>query len=373
MHPRTALIPLALALAWTFAATPVAAQSELPRKKSRVTEATEESETPVAKKKKRKHASAIEDEIPVAPLDDPPPTASRRKGKAAPASELPPPRKERVTSTDDEETPPAPAPRSSGVRADPADEPAPRPRPTEPPPRKSRSDDDEDTGSRRSGKDDDAELRDEADHGAVKRSSRTAEEDLADADAEDESMAAADEPGHALSFTALLGVAFVDNPIPAVDTRFNLGCSFAWGAGRYIFDPEWEFLHNNFIVDVTWTYAFRTSTGTDSVRVASDHNTLSLAIAFGYPIPIEGATSASHLLLYGKIGPAMTISSVQYDVQGSAVSFVGVKGGVVYGVGARTNIYLDSTVGLAVQLEVLGYRRGYLNDAQINAGMGVAF
>jgi hypothetical protein len=86
---------------------------------------------------------------------------------------------------------------------------------------------------------------------------------------------------------------------------------------------------------------------------------------FGYPL--------EPVFIYGKIGPAMTVTPVTYDVQGSMTSFSGVKGGVVYGVGVRTNLYVTDQIGVAAKLELVRFRRGYLDDTQLVMGLGAAF
>jgi len=264
--------------------------------------------------------------------------------------DLPPPRKDRTTTTGEDDgggsAPPPPKRSSSDA------------------PKKKPVDDEDAPTERRGGKDDAAELRDEADHGAVKRSGRTAEEELSEAVEEDESLAAADEPGHAVAAELMLGAYFLHSPLPGVETRFTMGLNVSWGAGRYLFSPEWEFFHNNLFLEVSYL-ATKASVGTESVQVTSWYHTLSLAILFGYPL--------DPLLFYAKVGPSMTITPITYDVQGSLTSFSGLKGGVVYGVGVRTNYYVNDNIGIAGRIEIVRFRRGYLDDTMLAFGVGAAF
>lgn len=377
MRLRTLSLTLLLAALAPEAA--LAAQSEVPRHRPRVTDEAEGEDdygTSTSKKKKRKHATQLDEE----PAVYEPPASSRKRSwtddseerPAAPApapspddADLPPPRKARTTTAEDESyesAPPKRTPRAAPVETRSA---------TRPPARGDDAGSDEEVrGSRGRDRDDDSELRSESDRRPRgKSSSRTVEEEIGEYEEfEDETLSRLDEPGIGMSAELILGPAFLHSPLPGMSTKFGFGINLSLQLGRYLFAPEWDFLHRNFILELGWLMAgANTDAGTDEVRVGSGGgvNTLSLAVLFGYPL--------SDFLIYAKIGPLLSIMSVKYDVQGELSTFTGVKGGLVYGGGARASIYTNDALGIAARIEVLGSRRGYVNDVMLAFGVGVAF
>lgn len=350
---RLPILSLTLLLA---ASAPGAAfaQSELPRHRPRVTEEAEDDDYGYSgekKRKKRKHANRLDEDEALA---DPPPRERYRANDSSYAddAELPPPRRERVTVPEDEAyeaAPPRKAARPARAREE-------------------RGDDSYEVRESRRSRDDDADLRDESERRS-RRPSRTAEEEIGEYEEwEDESLYSLDEPGIGMTAGIILGPAFLHSPLPGVSTKFGFGLDLSLQLGRYLFAPEWDFLHRNFILELAWLMAGANSdSGTDEIRVGAGRgvHVLSLALLFGYPL--------SDFLIYAKIGPLLGIMNVKYDVQGEVNNFTGVKGGVVYGGGVRASIYTTDAVGIAARIEVLGYRRGYLNDVMLAFGAGVAF
>jgi hypothetical protein len=282
---------------------------------------SESSDDGAPKKKKRKHATSLDDDTPQPSDDD--------SGKAAP-----PPRKGSSSSTsDDDSRPPSKAKKAS---------------------------DEGDSPREKAGRDDSADLRDEGEH----KKTKTAEEDLEAPGEKDEALAGEDEPGHSIAAELVFGPIFLSNPVKGVTTRGTMGLAVTYGLGRAIFSPEWEFLHNNLFLELSYL-ATKQTVGTSSVQVGAWTHYLSFEVLFGYPF--------TPVLLYAKIGPALMIMPVSYDVQGQVSGVTGVKAGLVYGIGGRTNIYIGDHVGFAARIEVIRYRRGYLDDTLLIFGVGIAF
>jgi hypothetical protein len=282
-------LPLLVAAA-LFAAD--ARADDPPRHKPRVTnssDATSTDDSSSTPAKKRKHANSLDDDASA--------------NTTPPEDDSPPPKKKSVTSdsTSDDDSPP--------------------------PPKKKRTSDDEDTPrERRTNRaDDSSELRDEADHGKPHKRTRTAEEELVEQTKEEESLSKLDEQGNGLAFELLTGPFFLSNAASGVTTRGGFGMTFSWQLGRLLFAPEWEFLHQNLVLEVSYLYADQYD-GTDEVKVGSKIHYLDLAVLFGYPIN-------SSFLVYAKFGPALFVTPISYDVDGTVTPFSGVKGGFVYGLG----------------------------------------
>lgn len=344
MRLRSLLTLLCLA-AFALPEAPASAQT-VPRHRPRVTDPGETpsddpnaTSAPAPRKKKRKHATAIDDENAPPPAADEP-VPAKKKRSAPPAEEgptgsdasgggdAPPPKKTKSVSTaaEDEESP-----RSTRAR---------------------------DTG------DDGSDLRDESEHRTTRRV-RTAEEELAPEVEKEEDLSREDEWGFGLGAEGALGATFLQNPVSGMLTGLTGGVYLTYGLGRALFAAEDEFLHNNLLLELSYL-GTGTKVGTaQGVQVGAGTHYLSLGVLFGYPVP--------PVLFYAKFGPSMIVMPVDYDVQGSVTSFSGIKPGFVYGAGVRLGWYFSRHVGLAARVELLGLRRGYVNDLQLMGGLGLCF
>ncbi|MBI5543143.1 MAG: hypothetical protein HY901_04600 [Deltaproteobacteria bacterium] len=343
------LFPLLILLLAVAVPAPVSAQSdEIPRLKPRVTDpdapaGSSDETVPVAPRpKKRKNAISLDDEAPPAPEGE----------------ESAPPSKKRRTSSDlssDEA-----ASRSSDGFED-----SDSPRPSKKRRRSSSSDDDYLSEPRRSSAYDDDDLRDDRGSG---RSIRTAEEELAGDEVEEKSLSREDERGTGGMVELVTGPIFLSSPTGGVTTRGFFGFDVGVNLGRYLFASEWQIFHDGLYLEATYLGS-KASLGTEEVLVESQYHYLSLEVLAGFPITTEIFRSLAYL----KIGPAMMIMPVTYDVQGNLTDFTGVKGGIVYGIGFRSSMYFAKAVGFSCRLELARYRRGYLDDTLLTVGAGVAF
>ncbi len=330
-----ALLALALAL-------PSASGAAEERRRPRVTDPEEatgdEVLPPSPSKKKRKHATSLDDDgDPAQPAeeDSPPPTPQKKPSHFG---------------DDDEEAGSSPSSTSSSRSRSSPDYGEESP----PDSRRSRPSDDYD---------DEESLRDDD---GRRRRVRTAEEELEPEAGEEERLADDDEPGNGIAAELAFGGLWMSGATGSASSHFMAGLIVSYHIGRAAFAPESEFLHENLILELAWqTSATGTSVGTDEVRVNSGSHYLTLDVLFGFPVP--------PVLFYAKLGPALAIMPVTYDVQGAATSFTGVKGGLVYGLGIRSNWYFHRFAGFAWRVELAGYRRGYLDDLMLTAGAGVCF
>ncbi|MGC4113642.1 MAG: hypothetical protein QM765_03055 [Myxococcales bacterium] len=347
MRLQSFLIAL-LALTLAAPATGFAAEE---RRKPRLTSPEEPTgdevapSSPTSSKKKRKHATAVEDDSK--PAEDSPPPPPKKKSNFGDDDES-------ASSSSSSSSSSSPAPASKKVSSDEGggggeEEPAPR------------------ASRRRSsdGEGDEESLRDD-DSGRRKKTTRTAEEELEPEVGEEEQLAGNDEPGNGIAAEFAFGGLWMSGATGGATEHFMSGLLISYQIGRAAFAPEFEFMHENLILELGYqASATNTSKGSEAVRVNSATHYLTLDVLFGYPLP--------PVLFYAKIGPALMIMPVTYDVQGGTTSFTGVKGGLVYGVGVRSNWYFHRFAGFAWRVELVGIRRGYLDDLMFTVGAGVCF
>lgn len=164
-----------------------------------------------------------------------------------------------------------------------------------------------------------------------------------------------------------LGGLFRQGSLGSLESKFGLGLSVSWNLGRMLFDPELKILHRGLWIELAWLHPFSASgeEGTEMTRVTQSQNNFTLSAIFGYPL--------WRLLLYGKLGPALYIGGLNYDIDGSTGHWTLLRGGIVYGIGAHTMFFLNDTIGLSGRIELLGHRRHYYNDLQFTVSLGAAF
>jgi hypothetical protein len=268
--------------------------------------------------------------------DDGAPEASPRKRKKTRKHAIP-------IEGDRDEVAPAPLPR--------------KPRPVE---------DDEAPRKAGRGRSDDDELPDRSARAKPRRNLTIEEEFHADPETADDvtetRLALLDEDGRGLAAEGVIGALLVDHAPSGVSGRLAAGVRFIWQLGR-VFRPEDEVLHKGVFLDLGYLYS-RETEGTTEVNVGTSLHALDATLLAGYPF--------GNFVGYGRVGAGLFLQPVRYSVQGSALDFTGVKGGLVYGAGIRGSIPLGS-VGLALGFEVTRFRRHYLNDTLIGMTVGAAF
>jgi hypothetical protein len=414
---------LLLALLLLIGSAPLAAsawaQDDLPRHRPRLTnpdEAESDAGTGSGTTARRRHAKPIEDEGSDDSSDEALPPSSRSRSRASDDSddssayrsrsrtsddsdEAVPARSRSRSSDDSDEAVPArrrsrssddsddsSAYRSRSRSSDESDEAVPArsrsrasdyseealPADSAERPRSRRSDvDDEGRSSGRSYDDEDAPRRrsssdDEEDWNSRPKPPRTAEEELrAEQSGDDRRLSRLDEPGTGLAAELYLGAIFLDDAIDGFRSDFAWGLGLTWQLGHLLFAPENDFLHNGIALEAGYLHPLASNVGTEEVRVEAGYHDLWLAALVGYPF--------KHLHVYGKIGPAMCIQPVSYDVQGQLTSWTATKGGLIYGIGTRTTVYLDNNIGIAARIELSRIRRGYMDDTLVSGGIGLAF
>ncbi len=203
----------------------------------------------------------------------------------------------------------------------------------------------------------------------------SAEEDLGDlrheVDWEDDegpqSLARLDDPNLGVGGELLGGLLMMDRShAGAPAPRFAWGARFNWEFGRLISD---DLLHEALFADVTWLYG-ASREGTQRIFADAHHHYFTVAPAF--EVHVDEAKAWG---FFAQVGFGMTyqLSALQHD--GSQTQIAGLKPAIQYGVGFRGRPLLseDGLLRLAVRVELTRFRRGYLDDTLIAAGLGASF
>lgn len=182
-----------------------------------------------------------------------------------------------------------------------------------------------------------------------------------------QSLARADDPNVGLAFEALGGLMLLSSARGQVfDLLPALGGRLTWEYGRLIPEDPW---HEALWLDVRYTYTFW-SEGTQLVRTDGRLHYATLAPAYEFKL---GEGSPLGIFLQAGGGVAFQQSVLRVDQASTEVW--GLKPVVQYGVGLRGRPQLSesSPVSLAFRLEVVGFRRDYLNDFLVSGSLGLAF
>lgn len=195
----------------------------------------------------------------------------------------------------------------------------------------------------------------------------TAEEELSDEpDPSMQKMAREDDPRIGLGVEAALSLDLIDKSYgPGTQNTGAFGLRVNWAPGVLWTDPEDEFWRYALLVEASWDHASY-SDGTKMVNTSTALNYFNVRGLFGYPVQ-------KLLLFYGALGPGFTLENVSYNVQGASTPLSGAKFNIAYGLGARLNFQANDRFALVSRLELLRYRRGYMNDTFMTFTVGGAF
>jgi hypothetical protein len=201
--------------------------------------------------------------------------------------------------------------------------------------------------------------------------------DEAEAEGEFESMYGSDDPNKGLAGELILGAMLLDSSRGrSADPAFGLGLRFTWEFGRIL---DSERLRESLWADVRWTKAGR-SEGTRGVTGPGGTEGLgsivgSTNIHYFTVAPAYEFTFGSRQMfgLFLQAGAGMAFQSSTISISGNETGIKGLKSLLQYGVGFRGRPRLTERMSLTFRLELMRFRRGYMNDCFLGTSFGTAF
>ncbi len=183
-----------------------------------------------------------------------------------------------------------------------------------------------------------------------------------------ERLARLDDPNTGIAFEALGGAMLLSSPrgqlfgdpLPAVGGRFT------WEYGRLLGS---EALREALWFDVRYTYAgMREGTA----LIVGDTKLHYATIAPAYELTFG---ESSDYGLYAQVGGGFVYEQTTVEIGGKLTPMDGMRSLIQYGVGlrGRTKVSMESNVRLAWRVELMRFRRGYLDDTFVGASLGTAF
>ncbi len=194
---------------------------------------------------------------------------------------------------------------------------------------------------------------------------RVSEEEDAEKDAE--WLANLDDPNTGVAFEVLGGAMLLSSPrgqfadlLPAVGGRFT------WEIGRLF---NMEALREALWFDVRYTYAGMRE-GTQ--LIIGDTRLHYATIAPAYELTVGKSKDYG---FYAQAGGGIAYEHTALEIGGKATPVDGIKSLIQYGVGfrGRTRLSSESNVRLAWRIELMRFRRGYMDDTFVGASAGTAF
>jgi hypothetical protein len=176
-----------------------------------------------------------------------------------------------------------------------------------------------------------------------------------------------DDPNTGVAFELLGGTMLLSSPrgqfadlLPAVGGRFT------WEIGR-LFNNET--LREALWFDVRYTYA-GTREGTQ--LIIGDTRLHYATIAPAYELTLGESRNYG---FYAQVGGGIAYEHTALEIGGKATQVDGIKSLIQYGVGfrGRTPLSSESNVRLAWRIELMRFRRGYMDDTFLGASVGTAF
>ncbi|HYO57511.1 hypothetical protein [Archangium sp.] len=183
-----------------------------------------------------------------------------------------------------------------------------------------------------------------------------------------ERLSRMDDPNTGVAFEALGGAMVVSSPrgqllgdfLPAVGGRFT------WEYGRLL---GVEALRESLWFDVRYTYA---GVREGTKLIVGDTRLHYATIAPAYELMFG---ESSEYGVYAQVGGGIAYEHTTLEIGGKVTPVDGVKPLIQYGVGlrGRTKVSSESNVRLAWRVELMRFRRGYLDDTFVGASLGTAF
>jgi hypothetical protein len=189
--------------------------------------------------------------------------------------------------------------------------------------------------------------------------------DEAEAEGEFEAMYGSDDPNKGLAGELILGAMLLDSSRGRfADPAFGLGLRFTWEFGRIL---DSELLREALWADVRWTMAGR-SEGTELIIGRNRNHYFTVAPAYEFTF---GADRTYGVFFQGGAGMAFQSTSIVIGEEETGVK--GLKPLLQYGVGFRGRPRLNERMSLTFRVELMRFRRGYMDDTFLGGSIGTAF
>lgn len=182
---------------------------------------------------------------------------------------------------------------------------------------------------------------------------------------ESRSFSRLDDPNTGLAFEGVTGLFFGDNAHRrGSDVRFTGGLRATWEVGRLFGVPPWR---EGLVLDGTWWASGRRD-GSDFIFNREALHLFTLAPAWHFPL---GEGSAWAAFLQAGAGIAYQTGSI---TTGQIVTPVaGVRPLIQYGLGLRARPQIGERLHMTIRVELMRFRRGYLDDTWAGFSLGLAF
>ncbi|MBN1210341.1 MAG: hypothetical protein JXB05_36145 [Myxococcaceae bacterium] len=215
---------------------------------------------------------------------------------------------------------------------------------------------------------DDEEEVEDAPRKLPRRSEPTADYDRMAEEAENEefeALAGLDDPNKGFAGELILGTMLLDSSRGRfADPTLGLGLRFTWEYGRILNN---EPLREALWADVRWMMSSQ-SDGTELINGRSRIHYFSVAPAYEFAFGPSKAYG-----FFGQVGGGLAYQSTAIVINEEETGVKGMKALIQYGVGFRGRPRVSDKVALSFRLELMRFRRGYLDDTFLGGSVGTAF
>lgn len=192
---------------------------------------------------------------------------------------------------------------------------------------------------------------------------RMREEDEAEGDFE--RLAGSDDPNKGFAGELIVGTMLLDSSRGRfADPAFGLGLRFTWEFGRILNN---EPLRESAWLDVRWMMA-GLSDGTELIQGRSRNHYFSVAPAYEYVFG-ESKTFG----IFGQLGGGFAFQSTAITIADQETPVKGMKPLLQYGIGFRGRPRVSEKMSVSFRVELMRFRRGYLDDTFVGGSIGTAF
>jgi|CXWL01.1.fsa_nt_gi hypothetical protein len=183
----------------------------------------------------------------------------------------------------------------------------------------------------------------------------------------EETLAHLDDPNYGVSAEFVFGVMLLESSRGVgVEARPQLGARLVWEFARLIPDEYWR---EAMFVDFGWrSTSYRE--GNNTAFVDTVHHSITAAPAFAFPLGPKSSFAP-----YVQAGVGVGIQSSRVSVDKNVTDITGSKLLLQYGVGfrGRPAITADGAVRMSFRIELMRFRRGYMDDTFFGGSLGAVF